>query len=388
MRCALLLALIAPAMALAATVETLDGERLIGASAAVLAESVAITPTASGAEPRRIRLADAHRIDFGAPAWRPADALRRQPPRPGGVEAVKVAQPTDDGVHLADGGWLPGRVLAAERPDHVVVDGAWGRFLLPLAAVRAWGRPPLDGGTEDELTQAGGSVRGRILGLRDGRLAFRSPLTPDPIPVADVVSLAMAVPTRPPRGLTLWHQARADRPPLTLVRRVDGWSPAAAVSGTVPEPPWLRVESPRRLPLSELAPAEVVETGAFGVVWPWRRDRDLDGEPLRLGGIWRQRGLSVHSAATMSWQLTQPVVRLRAELGIADAVAPEGDCVVVLASDRGELGRYRLRGTERPIPLDLDLSGARRLTLVVELGERYDIGDHVVLADAALIRPR
>jgi hypothetical protein len=47
----------------------------------------------------------------------------------------------------------------------------------------------------------------------------------------------------------------------------------------------------------------------------------------------------------------------------------------------------RLRGSDPPRTLDLDLTGVQTLTLVVAQGERYDIGDHVTIADGALIRP-
>ncbi|MBN8527463.1 MAG: NPCBM/NEW2 domain-containing protein, partial [Planctomycetes bacterium] len=62
------------------------------------------------------------------------------------------------------------------------------------------------------------------------------------------------------------------------------------------------------------------------------------------------------------------------------------DCIAVLAGDGRELWRARLRGGDAPRSIDLDLAGVKRLELRVEAGERHDIGDHVVLADAQLIR--
>ena len=46
------------------------------------------------------------------------------------------------------------------------------------------------------------------------------------------------------------------------------------------------------------------------------------------------------------------------------------------------------RGTDQPQDIRLDLTGARSLALHVELGERYDIGDHVVLANAWILAGR
>ena len=44
-----------------------------------------------------------------------------------------------------------------------------------------------------------------------------------------------------------------------------------------------------------------------------------------------------------------------------------------------------LRGGEDPVVLDLDVDGVEVLSLRVEFGHRYDIGDHVALADAWLL---
>ena len=78
-------------------------------------------------------------------------------------------------------------------------------------------------------------------------------------------------------------------------------------------------------------------------------------------------------------------ILFHAQIGIADVVAPEGDCEVIIRTDQKILWQGRLRGTDQPQDIRLDLTGARSLALHVELGERYDIGDHVVLANAWIL---
>jgi hypothetical protein len=150
----------------------------------------------------------------------------------------------------------------------------------------------------------------------------------------------------------------------------------------------LRVEGGRRVYLSSLVPASVQEDGMFGVVWPHARDSAIGGGPLLLGGRRYGRGLTVHSVARLTWRLDAACIRLRAMAGIADGFAPEGDAVAILRGDGRELWRARLRGGDAPQAIDVDLSGLAVLELSVEAGERYDIGDHVVLADAQVIRAR
>ena len=53
-----------------------------------------------------------------------------------------------------------------------------------------------------------------------------------------------------------------------------------------------------------------------------------------------------------------------------------------------ELARQRMRGGEKPKPLNLSVAGVKRLTLAVEAGEDLDLADHADWADARLIRPK
>jgi alpha-glucosidase len=195
--------------------------------------------------------------------------------------------------------------------------------------------------------------------------AERKPLRP--------AVLARTDPRRPPVRLT---------PDLGLAVAPDVRPDQAAVAALR-----LTVDTPRRVWLSDLAPASVVEEGAFGVVWPHRRDRDLDGQPIVLGGEVRAKGLTIHSKATLTWELAGAYVRLLALVGISDQLGSEGDCDVVISGDGRELWRRTsIRGGQAAIPVSLDLAGVNTLTILVDTGARYDIGDHLVLADAGLVR--
>jgi hypothetical protein len=297
------------------------------------------------------------------------------------------------GLLLVDGSWLPAEAVAAgARPDHLLVRGPFGPLEIPLEAIAAWGDPPPAPGTGDSVQVASGLLAGRVNGLRDGILSFLSALDTEPLalPLAEIRGARLGNPPRRPDGLRLRATIDPARPGLDLVVAGDGLAlaaaPAVRLDGSALGALVLRVEGGRRVYLSDLTAAQVREEGLFGVVWPSTRDRALGGGPLRLGGVLRAKGLAVHSAATLGWKLDGGYVRLRAESGICDSVAPEGDCVAVLRGDGRELWRARVRGGEPVRRLDLDLTGVALLELVVETGERYDIGDHLVLADAQLIR--
>jgi len=293
------------------------------------------------------------------------------------------------GVLLADGGWLPARsVRAGEAADTIRVDSALGPLVLPLVAVAGWGDLPA--GKRDVVAMESGTYEGRVQGITGGKLVVATDLDPKPLelPVEAVKALRLAVPLRPVKGLVLTATLDDQRAPLTLLAGSPlrlAVAPDVALSAAPPVV--MRVEGGRRVYLSSLDPASVDEQGAFGVTWPHTRDRNLDGAPLRLGGIRHAHGLAVHSQATLTWNLGGGYERLRALAGIADEIGAEGDCSVRIAVDgKTQWSRDSVRGREKPILIDLPLTGAKVLTLTVEFGKRFDIGDRFTLADAYLVR--
>jgi len=266
--------------------------------------------------------------------------------------------------------------------------------------VRGWSTTAELPGDErsDRVVLDGGPVTGRIDGIVGGKLQIRSDLSPDKaleFPLAQVRAVRLAVAEVAGDGVHLAVTLNADRPVLRLR---PGATPTLLAAPTVVLAPWddgalmaarFRVEGGRRTYLSDLAPTEVHDEGAFGVVWPWQRDLNLDGTPLRLGGTRVAKGLVVHSKASLTWTLDGRFARLRALAGIADVVGSEGDCAVTITGDGKVLWtQASVKGGEKPSALDLDVSGVKRLELRVELGARYDIGDHFALADAWLVQAR
>ncbi len=319
--------------------------------------------------------------------------------RPGPATAGRPAPRF--GVWLTDGSWVPATTLSA-APDAPAGGGmiraltAFGTHDLSLASIAGWGVTEVvpAGGDLDRVVVASGPVDGRIQGLANGKLLIATSLDPEPLAldIPDILGLRLAqVPKpAPAAGTTLLATTDPLRPPTRL--RLHGDQLELVASGQPASGPLLRtlrlvVDGKRRLWLSDLTPVSIDEQGAFGVVWPWTRDTDLAGGPLLLGGVRYAKGLTVHSAATLTWELAGTCSRLRAMIGISDAVTPEGDCPVTLRGDGKVLWqRPRMRGSEPPMPLDLEVRGVKRLELDIGLGERFDIGDHVVLADAYLVR--
>lgn len=361
----------------AATVAALDGRMLTGPTLTI--DPKAGTVAAGGVT---VALADCDWIEPGDGA---------------GIELPGVATKRL-GLWLVDGSWLPVSTIAVGTKDNELsVNGAFGSFVVPLTAVRGWSSgqslPGVDG-KEDQVTLDSGPITGRVEGLVAGKLVLRSALDPEPLQLAldQVRSVRLAVPLRTPKGVRLAAALDDLHPPLRVVPVVGGFALAAVPQIVLAQglsSARLRIEGGRRVYLSELDPAKVEETGAFGVVWPHKRDRNLDDSPLRLAGVRYERGLTVHSQARIGWELGGAYSRLRAFVGIADLVGDQGDCAASLSVDGMVVwSKDSIRGAEKPQLIDLDLTGVKKLELRVDYGARYDIADHLVLADAYLIKAK
>ena len=296
------------------------------------------------------------------------------------------------GIWLTDGSWLPVTAMAAVGAA-IQATTPFGLHDLPLTASAGWGVHEVASAPDglDRVLVASGPLDGRVRGLAEGKLLVATSLDPEPLAfeLSEVQGLRLAQPLRTADGLSLWAVSDALRAPTRLLVRGSQVVLAASgqpVAGELLATLRLRVSGGRRQWLSDMAPAQVVEQGAFDVVWPWKRDTDLDGGPLLLGGVRQAKGLTVHSAALLTWKLGGAYSRLRTQLGIADVVAPEGDLVATFSGDGKQLWQGRVRGGQPIQSLDLPLAGIAELRLEVALGERFDIGDHLMLGDAYLIR--
>ena len=142
--------------------------------------------------------------------------------------------------------------------------------------------------------------------------------------------------------------------------------------------------------LSQLEPRDVKYVPYFDVVWKYRRDRSLDGGPLRVGGQSYQRGLAIHSRTTLKYRLGGEYRRFQAIMGIDESVGRKGDVQVVISGDGVEKFSGKVRGdvppAERVHALDLDVAGVRELEILVDFGGDLDIADHLDLADAKVIK--
>lgn len=147
--------------------------------------------------------------------------------------------------------------------------------------------------------------------------------------------------------------------------------------------------------LSDLKPDSVRWTPLFGVGKPLpsmeqfyapRYDRNFESAGLQLGGVPYRKGLALHSRTEIVYRLPDHFSRFRAVVGIDDTVRPGGNVRLMIRGDDKTLLDMTIVGSAAPRPVDIDLVGIRRLTILVDFGDRLSTGDYLLLCNARFCR--
>jgi hypothetical protein len=118
-----------------------------------------------------------------------------------------------------------------------------------------------------------------------------------------------------------------------------------------------------------------------------RRDENLEAKSLRILGQVYRKGLALQSRSQVVWTLPGKFSRLEAVAGIDDDVRPLGNVHVQILGDGKSLFDRAISGNDKEaVPISVDVSGMRRLTLVVDSQGNFGAGDHLDLGNLRLIK--
>jgi hypothetical protein len=139
--------------------------------------------------------------------------------------------------------------------------------------------------------------------------------------------------------------------------------------------------------LSSLKPRDIKHEFRFiDPAAPLKNDRDVWGEQLQLGNQTFSRGVCLRSKTVVRYRLNGDYSRFVSLMGIQHGYA--GDVRVEISAD-GQLLLTRdvTPQDEKPFAVDLDVAGKFVLEILVDYGKvESDIGDHLVLAEARLLK--
>jgi hypothetical protein len=129
----------------------------------------------------------------------------------------------------------------------------------------------------------------------------------------------------------------------------------------------------------------------LSIAWPYARDRNVLGAPLSVGGKRYLKGVGMHSAARLTYQLDGKYRRFDSMVALDNSAGKKGSVTfgvyVLRAGEWKEAYTSGIvRGGEAPRRVSVDVSEAEGLTLTVDFADRGDELDHANWLDARLVK--
>ena len=110
----------------------------------------------------------------------------------------------------------------------------------------------------------------------------------------------------------------------------------------------------------------------------------IDGATLSTNGQTFSKGVCVRSKTDMTFRLSQSFSRLTAQLGIDDSVRPKGSVEVEIFADDQSVFKATVSGQDPIKELDVPLTGAKRVRVVVDFGAGASVGDVLIIGSPRL----
>ncbi len=335
-------------------------------------------------------------------------------------------------ILLADGSLLMAEVLEIADERIVVYGELWGQTNLPLSQIRGvvfnppvapFGRDRLhdriltaNGALDRLLLENGDVVSGSVKGLREASdtdpndspaVSISTEGRDVEIPIdktAAVVFNPALVETPKHRGLRVLMGFRDGS--LAVVEQIGqggvfvqlklpGRVELKADSETIwTELTLLRPFGQRVTYLSDMKSIGYKHVPFLDTQWSFQADRNVLGGRLRSAGCVYAKGLGMHTTSRLAYDLAEDYRRFQADIALDERAGLGGSVVfrVFLADSTGKWNRepaYEspiVRGSAKPIPISVDVTGASRMALIVDFAERGDALDYANWLNARLIK--
>ena len=118
-----------------------------------------------------------------------------------------------------------------------------------------------------------------------------------------------------------------------------------------------------------------------------RRGKTIELNPIRIGARHFAKGLGIHAVSEVNVFLPTPARRLTAHIGIDDETKGLGSVIFTVETEGRELFRSGVcRGHDAPVPVSVELNGAKKVTLrVLDAGDGVIHMAHADWADAKIL---
>ena len=125
-----------------------------------------------------------------------------------------------------------------------------------------------------------------------------------------------------------------------------------------------------------------------GVPRRFRKDASWSGSPIMLNGRRYEKGVSQHARSRLTFSLVG-YQKFHAVVGLDDevkALSESGDAICQIFVDGRKKFERRARQAGKAIEVQVDVAGAKQISLVADFGEGGDAGDRVTWAMARVTR--
>jgi hypothetical protein len=165
----------------------------------------------------------------------------------------------------------------------------------------------------------------------------------------------------------------------------------APVSVPLDEVIALSIEQGKAVYLSDLKPRDYEYTSYLptALAAGLASDGGFGGRDLRVAGNTHDKGLGLRSASRVTYDIGGKYRQFEALVGLDDHTGLKGSARVGVLVDGKpqDLGiKQDLTANNGPLPVSINVAGARELTLLVEYGQGGDVQDNVNWLDARLIK--
>lgn len=327
------------------------------------------------------------------------------------IEATDAAQ-----VYLTDGGLLQADIIDCNGEDLLVDSASFGQMKLPLSAINSvLLRAPSAATRRDAraetlraqapakendgmLLENGDILWGTLKTIKSGKIEFTAQGSTHTVPAAKVsaISINAALQSKKvPSGLR-FIVALADG---SHVRATSLTSDGQQAHLETTAGAWdvdhrkivfLQTLGGQVRYLSDLKPSDYRHIPYLDMSWNYALDRNVLGMPLRSGGRRYFKGIGMHSTSRLTFDLDATYQRLEGTVALDDSVGAGGSVTFRVFLDGSEAYKSPLVAGSVPKlksgeHFSLDVSAARRVSLVVDFGEGGDVLDRANWLDLRLV---
>lgn len=337
--------------------------------------------------------------------WNDLVLLERDAPTP-------VTPPDREQLALPDGDWLAQIALGATTDASLEAQSdPLGKLTIPIECVLGVILSPPAQSTEFEALRTrltaepratevvwlknGDALTGGFLGLKEQKVLMRIDGKSVDVDRAGVIAIGFdpSLAAYPARSIDAELVLRdGSRLGVTAPSLDDGAIKATTRFGQtlkvgLGEIVRLRARTPSVVYLTERKPERADYVSYVGPKRPFRADRTVDGQPLRLAGQFHDRGLGAQSRTILAYRIEPGDRRFQALVGVDERAGPLASVAFRVLVDRRECFHGpALSEHDAPKPIDIDLTGGKYLILITEFGDRGDVRDLADWAEARLIR--